>query len=65
MDIQKTIRQLCLLSEVARETIQSDEMSEIHLIAVNQEDVEALRKAVVVLESVRIMNGVFDKEATS
>lgn len=64
MDIQKTIRQLCLLSEVARETIQSDEMSEIHLIAVNQEDVEALRKAVVVLESVRIMNGVFDKEAT-
>ena len=65
MDIQKTIRQLCLLSEVARETIQSDEMSEIHLIAVNQEDVDALRKAVVVLESVRIMNGVFDKEATS
>jgi len=61
MTIGKTIGRLNVLAELTRETIAED-MSETHMIAVDAEDLEALRKAVIVLECVRVTSGVFDKE---
>ena len=64
MSIEKTIRTLNIFSDTIREELEKQkEMSEVHLVAVDRNDLEAIRKAVIVMESVRIMNGVFDKEA--
>ncbi len=64
MSIEKTIRTLNIFSDTIREELEEQkEMSEVHLVAVDRNDLEAIRKAVIVIESVRIMNGVFDKEA--
>ena len=64
MSIEKAIKRLNILAEVARETM-AEEMAEVPLVAIEAEDVEALTKAAVTLEGLRILLGTYKEEATS
>ena len=59
MNMEQTVRRLSDLQELARE-VMAEEMTEVYLLPIKPEDVEAIRKAAVVLECFRIAGGVFD-----
>jgi len=60
--IEKTVQRLNILADTIRETLAED-MSEVPLVAVDQQDLEAIRMASVALQSLRIMTGAFKEEA--
>ena len=62
MSIEETIRKLSDLSELAEDVL-AEEMSEIHLVPIKAEDLEAIRNARVTLEGLRIMMGIYAGEA--
>ena len=62
MSIEKTIQRLNILAEVARETM-AEEMAEVPLVAIDAEDVEAIKSAAVTLEGLRILIGTFKNDA--
>ena len=64
MSIEKTIQRLNILAEVARETM-AEEIAKVPLVAIEAEDVEAIKSAAVTLEGLRILIGTFKEEATS
>ena len=59
--IEKTVQRLNILADTIRETLAED-MSGAPLIAVDLEDLEAIRMASVALQSLRIMTGAFKEE---
>ena len=59
MNMEQTVQRLSNLQEIARE-VMAEEMTETYLLPIKPEDVEAIRKAAVVLECFRIAGGVFD-----
>lgn len=60
--IEKTVQRLNILADTIREALAED-MSEVPLVAVDREDLEAIRMASVALQSLRIMTGAFKEEA--
>lgn len=62
MSLSEAIRQITLLKEHAKECLEQ-EAGEMALAAVSEKDIEALTTAAAVLEDVRILNGIFSKEA--
>ena len=62
MSIEETIRKLSDLSELAEDVLE-EEMSEVHLVPIKAEDLEAIRNARVTLEGLRIMMGIYAGEA--
>ena len=60
--IEKTVQRLNILADTIREAL-AEEMSEAPLVAVDQQDLEAIRMASVALQSLRIMTGAFKEEA--
>ena len=62
MSIEETIRKLSDLSELAEDVL-AEEMSEVHLVPIKTEDLEAIRNARVTLEGLRIMMGIYAGEA--
>ena len=60
--IEKTVQRLNILADTIRESL-AEEMSETPLVAVDREDLEAIRMASVALQSLRIMTGAFKEEA--
>lgn len=59
--IEKTVQRLNILADTIREEM-AEEMSEAPLVAVDREDLEAIRMASVALQSLRIMTGAFKEE---
>ena len=59
--IEKTVQRLNILADTIREEL-AEEMSEAPLVAVDREDLEAIRMASVALQSLRIMTGAFKEE---
>ena len=59
--IEKTVQRLNILADTIREALAED-MSEVPLIAVDSEDLKAIRMASVALQSLRIMTGAFKEE---
>ena len=59
--IEKTVQRLNILADTIRESL-AEEMSETPLVAVDREDLEAIRMASVALQSLRIMTGAFKEE---
>ena len=59
--IEKTVQRLNILADTIREAL-AEEMSEATLIAVDSEDLKAIRMASVALQSLRIMTGAFKEE---
>ena len=59
--IEKTVQRLNILADTIRESL-AEEMSETPLVAVDREDLEAIRMASVALQSIRIMTGAFKEE---
>ena len=59
--IEKTVQRLNILADTIREEM-AEEMSEAPLVAVDREDLEAIRMASVALQSLRIMTGAFTEE---
>ena len=59
--IEKTVQRLNILADTIREVL-AEEMSEAPLVAVDREDLEAIRMASVALQSLRIMTGAFKEE---
>lgn len=65
MSIDKTIRTLAVLGETIKDELtaeKKDEMSEVHLIAVSEEDYWAIENAVNTLRGLKILNGIFKDE---
>ena len=61
MNIEKTIRKISNLREIAKEVLAED-MSEVHMVQVDEEDIEALQNVIFALECIRLTNEVFKKE---
>ena len=59
MTIEKTVQRLNILAETIKETLGDDMRT---LVAVDREDLEAIRMASVALQSLRIMTGAFKEE---
>ena len=59
MTIEKTVQRLNILAETIKETLGDDMRT---LVAVDREDLEAIRMASVALQSIRIMTGAFKEE---
>lgn len=57
--IEKTVQRLNILAETIKETLGDDMRT---LVAVDREDLEAIRMASVALQSLRIMTGAFKEE---
>lgn len=62
MTIRKTIEKLRSLKELSKEAIKN-EGEEMSLIAVDAADIEALTIAETALEGIRILDGIFSREA--
>ena len=64
MSIDKTIRTLAVLGETIKDelTEPKEEMSEVHLIAVSEEDYWAIENAVNTLRGLKILNGIYKDE---
>lgn len=62
MTIRKAIEKLRSLKELSKEAIKN-EGEEMSLIAVDAADIEALSIAETALEGIRILHGIFSKEA--
>lgn len=65
MSIDKTIRTLAVLGETIEDELtaeKKDEMSEVHLIAVSEEDYWAIENAVNTLRGLKILNGIYKDE---
>lgn len=65
MSIDKTIRTLSVLGETIKDELtaeKKDDMSEVNLIAVSEEDYQAITDAVAALKGIRILNGIFKDE---
>lgn len=58
--IEKTVQRLNILAETIKETLGDDMRT---LVAVDRDDLEAIRMASVALQSLRIMTGAFKEEA--
>ena len=62
MTIAETIRTLTLLKEHAKESLEA-EGEEMGFCAISGKDIEALTMAATALEGIRILDGIFSKEA--
>ena len=64
MTITETIRTLTIIKEHAKESLEA-EGKEMGFCAIGGKDIEALTMAATALEGVRILDGIFSKEAGS
>ena len=64
MSIDKTIRTLAVLGETIMDELASpkEEMTEVHLIAVSEDDYWAVENALNTLRGLKILNGIFKDE---
>lgn len=64
MSIDKTIRTLAVLGETIMDELAEpkEEMSEVHLIAVSEDDYWAIENAVNTLRGLKILNGIYKDE---
>jgi hypothetical protein len=60
MSIDTTIRKLCVLAETGKEMMA--EKMEPPMIVIDGEDIEAIQNAVVALQGVRILHGIFEEK---
>ena len=64
MNIDKTIQTLAILAETIMDELTAikDDMSEVHLVAVSDEDYWAIENAVNTLRGLKILNSIFKDE---
>ena len=60
MSIDTAIRKLCVLAETGKEMMA--EKTELTMIAIDGEDIEAIQNAVVALQGIRILHGIFEEK---